>query len=79
MARKSFSEDMQSEIARQIQAQFVRSGFGRELYQLYHWTTSGAIFNPRNLIALMVALGGLLFVGCAGILGTIAAWYGLQG
>ncbi|MBN2797919.1 MAG: hypothetical protein JXX28_02115 [Deltaproteobacteria bacterium] len=78
MAPKNFSQGMQDEVSRQLQARFVRSGPGRELYQLYHRAKSGALFSPRYIIAGVSALFGLIVMGCLGAGGLIAAWFGMQ-
>lgn len=39
----------------------------------FQWK-SGALFQPRNVVALVIALGGAMIVGCGGLATAIFAW-----
>lgn len=47
--------------------------------QLGYQLKSGALFQPRNVVALIIAVGGALVMGCGGIGAAVFAWLKTHG
>ncbi len=62
---------MAQEVKRQIGVSAMTSGPFAQLSQLFFRLRSGALLQPRYLIGGLIALGGVLLSGCAGIAGLI--------
>ena len=64
------------EIWRQLESTLVTLPYGRDIYRFLHRFRSGALFRPRNVIAMGVAAVGLIGFGCVscfGLIGTALA------
>lgn len=59
------------EIWRQLESTLVTLPYGRDIYRFVHRFRTGALFRPRNLIAMGVGLIGLFGFGCVSCFGAI--------
>lgn len=68
-----------AEAKRQVDVELQRVGSIAGARQLGYQWKSGALFQPRNVVALIVAVGGAALVGCGGLATALFAWLRSQG
>ncbi len=68
-----------AEARRQADVELQRIGSVAGARQLGYQWKSGALFQPRNVVALIVAVGGALVMGCGGVGAAVFAWLKSQG
>jgi len=66
------------EIWRQIESTLVSMPYGRDIYRVVHRARTGAMFRPRNLIAMGVAAIGLVGFGCVSCFGAIGTFLAIR-
>lgn len=68
-----------AEARRQADVELQRIGSVAGARKLGYQLKSGALFQPRNVVALIVAVGGAALVGCGGLVTAAIAWLKSQG
>lgn len=66
---------IRGELQRRAQAELLTKGPGRGIYQLWTRARSGVLTSPRTIVALAIALFGLVTTGGLSCSGVILAFY----
>jgi hypothetical protein len=68
------ADSLAAEARRQADASLQTIGAVAGARQLGYQAQSGSLFQPRNVVAAIVAIGGAAVMGCGGLGTVIYAW-----